>query len=241
MTLRLNQESARRQGRSWKWSIWLEGPDTELDLVKAVCYQLHHSFRDPTHTITDRATRFRLSKSGWGEFAVYATVSKHDGSCETLQQWLMLEGFTEVNAAKDGDGRSGRPQVFISHSSADTNFAAQLHRQLENIGIRVVRAETIAFDGRPFTETLRDTIAEVPIGVVVSSENSSSWVATEAHQLIANSALIVPISLSPAPSSLEKVLRNLQVRQIKILSDEEELIRRAAQYTKELVERSHLG
>ena len=71
MTLELRQAANPTQDdRYWTWSVWLEGTDDELDGVSKVRYQLHPTFPQPVHDITDRQSKFRLDGSGWGEFAV---------------------------------------------------------------------------------------------------------------------------------------------------------------------------
>lgn len=74
----------------WKWWVWLEGPDEELDAVREVTYILHHTFPKPTRKINDRGSKFRLETAGWGVFTIHAKVLKKDGTEEHLTHDLEL-------------------------------------------------------------------------------------------------------------------------------------------------------
>src|SRR6516164_3587026 len=131
MTLELRQAANPTQDdRYWTWSVWLEGTDDELDGVSKVRYQLHPTFPQPVHDITDRQSKFRLDGSGWGEFAVYAMVFRKDGSETRLQLWLRLE---EAGAAASATPKP--PTVFISSSVADADMADSLAAALKERGL----------------------------------------------------------------------------------------------------------
>ena|SRR2546421_8109266 len=90
MALRIAQDSRYRGDDSWFWSVWLEGPDEELDDVDQVVYTLHRTFPDPVRTVTARATKFRLAAHGWGTFRLYAKVVKRGGTAVKLHHDLDL-------------------------------------------------------------------------------------------------------------------------------------------------------
>ncbi len=58
----------------WKWRLWIEGTETELDQIDRVVYNLHSTFPDPVRTVTDRSSKFMLKTGGWGVFRIYADV-----------------------------------------------------------------------------------------------------------------------------------------------------------------------
>jgi transcription initiation factor IIF auxiliary subunit len=75
----------------WKWWIWIEGPENELDQVKQVVYILHRSFPNPVRTIKDRESKFKLETAGWGVFRIHAKVEKQTGETIQLTHDLILE------------------------------------------------------------------------------------------------------------------------------------------------------
>lgn len=75
----------------WKWWIWIEGPDNELDKIDHVVYNLHTTFPNPIRTIRDRDSKFRLETAGWGVFRIYAKVVNKKGQETFLEHDLVLE------------------------------------------------------------------------------------------------------------------------------------------------------
>lgn len=63
----------------WKWWVWLDGDDAELDTVEAVEYHLHPTFPNPVMVVKNRHTRFRLDSGGWAPFLLNARVCLTDG------------------------------------------------------------------------------------------------------------------------------------------------------------------
>jgi transcription initiation factor IIF auxiliary subunit len=74
----------------WEWSIWIEGPDEELDEVKEVTYKLHPTFKKPLRTIDDRASKFKLESEGWGVFPIRVKVELKNGVVIKLVHELQL-------------------------------------------------------------------------------------------------------------------------------------------------------
>jgi transcription initiation factor IIF auxiliary subunit len=90
MSLEIRQDSHYQGKNWWKWSIWIEGPKEELDQIDNVTYVLHPSFANPVRTVTNRASRFKLSAQGWGIFSIRANLLKKDGSTDTRVHELEL-------------------------------------------------------------------------------------------------------------------------------------------------------
>jgi len=85
------EQSQKYQGDDWwSWSVWIDGPDAELDRVARVEYTLHRTFSRPVRTVDSRANRFKLSTEGWGGFTIYANVYSYDGSFFSLEHQLRL-------------------------------------------------------------------------------------------------------------------------------------------------------
>src|SRR5262245_25262815 len=85
------QYDGDESGDWWRWSVWLEGPDAELDMVKEVIYTLHSTFRNPVRRIKDRNTKFRLSTAGWGVFRIFAEVRFRSPDYEELYLYHDLQ------------------------------------------------------------------------------------------------------------------------------------------------------
>ena len=80
------------QGKDWwKWWIWIDGADHELDAIDHVVYTLHSTFPNPVRTVRDRSSKFRLDTAGWGGFRIYAKVVKKNGEDVRLTHDLVLK------------------------------------------------------------------------------------------------------------------------------------------------------
>lgn len=79
------------QGKDWwKWWVWVDGPEQELDRIEYVEYTLHSSFPKPVRQITDRSSKFRLETAGWGVFTIYIKVVYKGGEKTFLEHDLEL-------------------------------------------------------------------------------------------------------------------------------------------------------
>jgi len=90
MGLRIDQDFIYQGDDWWKWRIWIEGTDAELDEIDKVVYTLHETFPDPVRVIKDRQSKFRLESSGWGIFRIHAKVHLKGGSAMKLHHDLEL-------------------------------------------------------------------------------------------------------------------------------------------------------
>jgi transcription initiation factor IIF auxiliary subunit len=89
--LSINQSQEYVGNDRWKWSVWLDGTQTEISDIDRVVYILHPTFHKPVREITDRSTNFRLNTSGWGTFRLYAKAIHRDGRETTLNHDLVLQ------------------------------------------------------------------------------------------------------------------------------------------------------
>ena len=74
----------------WKWAVWLEGPDDELDQVESVEWILHPTFPNPVRRSMNRDDKFRLETAGWGVFPIRARVKTKDHQEIVLKHDLKL-------------------------------------------------------------------------------------------------------------------------------------------------------
>ena len=84
----------------WKWSLWIEGSDDDLDQIASVTYMLHPTFPQPIRTVSDRRSKFQLRCSGWGIFLIPVTVRLKNGATIELQHQLQ---FALPRSAREDD------------------------------------------------------------------------------------------------------------------------------------------
>jgi NTE family protein len=90
MAFRIAQEYEYQGGDYWKWSVWIEASEEELDQIENVEYTLHPTFPDPVRVVADRSSKFKLETAGWGVFRLYALVRLAGGSEARLEHDLVL-------------------------------------------------------------------------------------------------------------------------------------------------------
>lgn len=90
MALRIAQDFTYEATDWWRWWVWIDGSEPELDRIDHVVYQLHPTFPEPVRTVSDRSTKFRLETAGWGEFTIYARAFTKDGKQVKLEHDLQL-------------------------------------------------------------------------------------------------------------------------------------------------------
>lgn len=90
MSLKIAQDFDYKGNDWWEWSVWIDGPDSELDEVEQVEYTLHPTFPKPVRTVADRRSKFRLQTAGWGVFTIYAKAIHKDGGVTLLEHDLEL-------------------------------------------------------------------------------------------------------------------------------------------------------
>lgn len=88
--MKIEQDFRYKGDDYWKWWVWIDGADEELDSIAFVTYILHHTFPKPIRKVTDRESKFRLETSGWGVFTIHAKVQMKDGEEEHLTHDLIL-------------------------------------------------------------------------------------------------------------------------------------------------------
>ncbi|HEU0076795.1 MAG TPA: pYEATS domain-containing protein [Longimicrobiaceae bacterium] len=180
MGISIAQTSSMAGKGRWRWSVWIEGPDEELDAVGAVVYTLHPTFSNPVRRTTERESRFRLDSSGWGEFKLHASVQYRDGRTESMEHWLTLVGEAPDKTMGTIPLRK-RQRIFLSSSMADVKTANAIRSLLEQTPLVV----TTNYDaspsdyGVPWELTLLDQIQGSSGAVFLVSERPSPWLTYE--------------------------------------------------------------
>jgi hypothetical protein len=203
-TLRLENDSEKRGEGWWKWSVWVEGSPEDVATVQSVTYRLHPTFPNPVVTVADASTKFKLSLSGWGEFAISADVTLNDGHTTRLERWLELDGITQKDASDDH-----RPSVFLSYSIADKEIASALRDTLATRGLDVRTAEQSIDFGDDAEVQIDGVLRNTDAIVALFSDPPSRWVEQEALTALRGGTFVVPVMLDDAqvPAKLVTPLR----------------------------------
>lgn len=204
MNVQIVQDTERQERDWWRWSVWLEGPDEELDRIDHVEYILHPTFREPIKQRRNRADNFRLNASGWGEFMLYAKIYAKDGSVERHEHWVTLrdaparsfDAATDEAMSGEGPVPAEQLMVYLSFSVADAPIADDLMDELEARGVTVLTAEDIDPTGSrtKIASSVGEPQPEVDGAIVVISDARSSYVLErDMRRLRAEGITVVPV------------------------------------------------
>jgi hypothetical protein len=213
MTLKIDQsaEPARKIRNYWDWKVWIEGSEDELDEIRLVRYQLHRTFPDPTRETTDRASKFALATSGWGEFTIYAAVEFKNPrrKSKRLTHWLRLAGSPKDPAPLYSIG-SSEPSVFLSSSFADVHLAHDIAEALRAQRVPVTGSNETSLPGVDWAFSRAAKLEEADVAVVIVGERIGESLTREVQELIKLKKPIIPVVLSesvPAPLSAYEAIR----------------------------------
>jgi len=203
MSIQIAQESTYKGNDRWKWSVWLEGPDQELDQIEYVDYILHPTFRDPFRHITDRASKFRLNSAGWGEFTIYLDIKHRNGESTKRKHWLRLE--REAARAKPASKPTGRPEtakgeppvIYVSSSATDTRYAGILARVLRSRGFETLRVEDEVASSLPAEVFVKSAIDQAKTAVFLLSGKPNSFMNAEIETAQKRGIPITPVVIGP--------------------------------------------
>lgn len=119
MKIRINNYSKKIGKRKnldyYAWKIFIDEDWNILDRIEQVQYLLHETFPNPARIVKDRASKFALKSSGWGNFTVYVTVKFKDGTEEEIEYYLDLN----KRWPKSEEQASKSRLVFVGHVSVD--------------------------------------------------------------------------------------------------------------------------
>ncbi|WP_161494846.1 pYEATS domain-containing protein [Bradyrhizobium canariense] len=178
MTLRISQNAAPNDHGRWHWSVWIDGTDGELDAIQEVTWRLHPTFATPFRRLHSRASKFKLSTSGWGEFEIKATLKMKNGRSKSLRHWLRLgdQGETTKGApikSKSQDTPGRRSAIFLSYSLNNASLAAHLASELAKTEYAVVRDVDIP-EGVDMRLWNREQIVNSDAVVVLGADESGT-------------------------------------------------------------------
>lgn len=227
MNIQVKQDYKYLGKKWWEWSVWLEGTDAELDNIDFVNYVLHPTFPNPVRTIKDRVSNFRLESAGWGQFTIYIKVFTKDKQEYELQHHLTL-AFPEEEKPKDV---VQQPELFLSASVADFDFADLLQQELENEGIKVTRADEIVSD-LPLDVAINSELERADLAALIVSDNLSPQVAKFAKKITHHNLGSISVLVNQkaeAPSILNKSSIKPEVLRISDYSDLKSVAHKMAQ------------
>jgi len=185
MSLDIRREATYADGR-WDWSVWIDGPDVELDQVESVRWVLDPTFREPIVRVEQRQSKFRLDSSGLGEFEINARVTAKDGRQQHLKHWLR----------------------FISASVADAEWEEAAHEALARRGFDVLTTNDLPA-GLTADAAISSTVDEATTVVCIFSDESAPWIGREVVKARERDVVIVPIGVGEHPK-IPPVLKDLQ-------------------------------
>lgn len=192
--LRLQCRSTPLRSQWWKWAVWLEGSPDALDHVRSVRYALHPTFPNPVQTVTDRSSKFRLEATGWGEFAIGATVTMDDDTEIPLERWLSFQA--PEGGALEAASQS-RPRLFISYSGLDRPLVAPLVERLKSQGIEVTSSDTIP-PAESVARAVGEAVQRADVLAVVTHGDLRGWAEEEVAQALQRGKPVVPILVGDA-------------------------------------------
>jgi len=202
------RQTATYEGSDWwKWSVWIDGPEAELDNVRCVTYYLHSTFPKPERTVDNRSTNFMLKSGGWGEFTIRLVVEKTDGSKTKLSHDLQLE-YPPGSRSEAPERGAPHPRVFISYSTLDARFADSVRRVLGSRGIDVIDPADVGF-GRDIVSEIATQISKADCVIALLSADTGKSVLMEIDIAHKSRTPVVAVELDeehlPIPSDIPRV------------------------------------
>jgi transcription initiation factor IIF auxiliary subunit len=75
----------------WKWSVWVDASEKDLNAIDHLVYTLHSTFYNPVRINKDRKSKFKLSAEGWGTFTIYCRIFLKNDDQIPLEHSLELK------------------------------------------------------------------------------------------------------------------------------------------------------
>jgi TIR domain/YEATS family len=206
MSLGIQQEASYAGDGLWRWSVWLDGPDAELDGVESVEWVLHPTFPNPIVLVRQRQTRFRLDSSGWGAFEINAHVQTKAGTHQHLKHWLRLEEEPDRDSAAAPPAEE-RPAVFVSAGVRDAAWEEAVRDALTRRDLVVLTASDLP-GGVPAEAAISSTLDKADMVVGIFSDKSGPWAEREVTAAVEKDLSVVPLVVGPhakVPAHLQAV------------------------------------
>ena len=236
--------------RRWDWSVWIDGPDAELDQVESVEWVLHETFPQSVVPVTQRQSKFRLDQNGWGEFEINAYVKAKDGP-QHLVHWLRLAESggppaqpapTRGRTGRGGKGGVKSSDIFVSYRRKDSShFTGRLcDRLIGKFGEGQVFFDTDAIEpGAGFPQAITDAVASCKVLLAIIGpdwltatdelgrrriEDANNYVRREIEDALDRNVPIIPILMDdtamPRGQDLPGSLAGLVTLQASIIRSE---------------------
>lgn len=189
MSLEIHQAASFAGDGYWKWSVWIDGPDAELDQVQSVEWVLHPTFPNPIVQATQRQDKFRIEASGWGAFEINAHVSTNDGRTQHLKHWLRLEEPGGVSAELPHEEK---PAVFVSAGVKDNLWEEAVRDALARRRLDVLSSSDVPGDA-PVETGISATLDRADLVVGIFSDKSGPWAEREFMKAIKKDLSVVPL------------------------------------------------
>jgi TIR domain/YEATS family len=214
MSLEIHQAANFTGDGHWKWSVWIDGPEAELDQVQSVEWVLHPTFPNPIVRATQRQDKFRIETSGWEAFEINAHVSTKDGRKQHLKHWLRLE---EPGGAPAEPPHEEKPAVFVSAGVKDTLWEEAVRDALVRHRIDVLTSSDVPGDA-PVETAISATLDRADLVVGIFSDKSGSWVEREFMKAMEKDISVVPLLVGSA-AKLPSHLDSIQAMHVTELAD----------------------
>jgi hypothetical protein len=213
MSLDIQQTASYTNNGRWDWSVWIDGPDVELDRVESVEWVLHPTFPNPIVLVKQRQSKFRLDSSGWGEFEINAHVIAKDGQRQHLKHWLRL-GAGDASAESASEERRS---VFISSSAADAGWEDAVREALDRRGFKVLTASDVP-SGVPIEAAISSTLDKASTVVGIFSDEPGPWAVREVMKAIEKDVHVVPVAVGSS-ANIPAGLKGIQPVRISDIGD----------------------
>lgn len=189
MSLEIHQAVSLAGDGYWTWSVWIDGPDAELDQVQSVEWVLHPTFPKPTRRATQRQDKFRIEVSGWEAFEINAHVSTKDGREQHLKDQLRLD---EPGGAPAEPPHEENPTVFVSAGVKDIPWEEAVRDALARRRIDVLTSNDVPGDA-PVETGISATLDRADLVVGIFSDKSGPWAEREFTKASEKDVSVVPL------------------------------------------------
>jgi len=215
--LKLVNDSKYIGNKNWSWNIWLEGSAVDQGKVISVKYFLHPTFQNPIHLITDKASKFKLSGSGWGEFNVKAEILIEGQTKLTLNHWLKFNDKETLDTLSTFKGK-----VFLSHSVTDGPIASRLAYLLIKKGYDVTASAIIDITtGVDWQKVIKNNIELADVNVVFILKGMSEYIGTEINLILSRekniAGKLLPVLLGSV--DMEECIVNYNIIRISSINE----------------------
>lgn len=208
MTIKIVQDSAAIDQSHWRWSVWLDAPNDELDQIENVVWKLHPTFSPSQVRVNSRETSFRLRSEGWGEFEIQAEIHRINRPALSIRHRLRfgeaLAGPPRVSpstdATHDNEAAKGPIKIFLSYARACARLAGMLCEELRRQGY-VVFIDVDIPSGENIQRWLNEKLFESDLMVLILGDGSSESQIVRSYEVELAQKVRVPIMVAAAGES----------------------------------------